>query len=48
MGLGALSPIAEVMVRQMLFMDPPAHTRLRNLAAFRDVLWAVRPSGGER
>jgi cytochrome P450 len=33
MGLGALSPIAQVMVRQMLFMDPPAHTRLRNLAA---------------
>src|SRR5919201_2857999 len=33
LGLGALSPIAQVMVRQMLFMDPPAHTRLRNLAA---------------
>jgi pimeloyl-[acyl-carrier protein] synthase len=33
MGLGALSPIAQVMVRQMLFMDPPAHTRLRNLTA---------------
>jgi pimeloyl-[acyl-carrier protein] synthase len=28
-----LTPIAKVMVRQMLFMDPPAHTRLRKLAA---------------
>ena len=25
-----------------------AAVSLRNLAAFRDVLWAVRPSGGER
>jgi cytochrome P450 len=33
MGLSALNPIAQVMVRQMLFMDPPAHTRLRSLAA---------------
>jgi pimeloyl-[acyl-carrier protein] synthase len=33
MGLGSLSPIAEVMVRQMLFLDPPAHTRIRTLAA---------------
>ncbi len=33
MGLGALTPIARVMVRQMLFMDAPAHTRLRGLAA---------------
>jgi cytochrome P450 len=34
-GLGApeVSPIAKVMVKQMLFMDPPAHTRLRKLAA---------------
>jgi cytochrome P450 len=32
-GLSELSPIAEVMVRQMLFMDPPAHARLRGLAA---------------
>src|SRR6266550_8487253 len=31
--LSALSPIAEVMVRQMLFMDPPTHTRIRSLAA---------------
>jgi len=27
------SPIARVMVKQMLFLDPPAHTRLRKLAA---------------
>ncbi len=33
MGLGALNPIIEVMSRQMLFRDPPAHTRLRNLCA---------------
>ncbi|MFZ0761432.1 MAG: hypothetical protein WAM69_15910, partial [Candidatus Sulfotelmatobacter sp.] len=34
MGLGVLSPIAKVMVQQMLFMDPPAHTRIRGLAAY--------------
>jgi len=28
-----VGPIAKVMVKQMLFMDPPAHTRLRKLAA---------------
>lgn len=33
MGLSGLSPIAEVMVQQMLFMDAPAHTRLRSLCA---------------
>ncbi len=33
MGLSALNPIAKVMVRQMLFMDAPAHTRLRGLAS---------------
>jgi pimeloyl-[acyl-carrier protein] synthase len=33
MGLGVLSPIIEVMSRQMLFRDPPAHTRLRTLCA---------------
>jgi cytochrome P450 len=32
-GMAALSPIAQVMVRQMLFLDPPAHTRVRSLAA---------------
>jgi hypothetical protein len=32
-GLQSLSPIAQVMVRQMLFLDAPAHTRLRGLAA---------------
>src|ERR1041385_242910 len=31
-GLAALNPIAQVMVRQMLFMDKPDHTRLRGLA----------------
>src|ERR1700733_3392443 len=33
MGCSALNPIAQVMVKQMLFMDAPAHTRLRSLAA---------------
>ena len=32
-GLSMLSPIAQVMVNQMLFMDAPAHTRLRGLAS---------------
>jgi cytochrome P450 len=34
MGLGDISPIAKLMVKQMLFMDPPAHTRLRSLASY--------------
>ena len=33
MGLSTLDPIAEVMMKQMLFMDPPAHTRLRGLCS---------------
>ncbi|MFZ0283964.1 MAG: cytochrome P450 [Terriglobales bacterium] len=33
MGLSQLSPIAGVMVKQMLFMDPPDHTRLRGLCS---------------
>jgi len=33
MGLAGLNPIAKVMVKQMLFMDAPAHTRLRGLAS---------------
>ena len=34
MGLDSLNPIAQLMVKQMLFMDAPAHTRLRSLAAY--------------
>jgi pimeloyl-[acyl-carrier protein] synthase len=34
MGLSELSPIAQLMVKQMLFMDPPQHTRLRKLASY--------------
>ena len=34
MGLAELSPIAQLMVKQMLFMDPPQHTRLRKLASY--------------
>src|SRR5580700_1796269 len=33
MGLSSLNPIARVMVKQMLFMDAPAHTRLRGLSS---------------
>lgn len=32
-GLVKLTPLARVMVRQMLFLDPPAHSRIRGLAA---------------
>lgn len=33
LGMESLSPVAEVMVRQMLYLDPPEHTRVRQLAA---------------
>jgi cytochrome P450 len=33
MGMEQLAPIAQVMVKQMLFLDPPAHDRVRRLAA---------------
>lgn len=33
LGMARLSPIARVMVRQMLFLDPPEHKRVRALAA---------------
>jgi len=33
MGMRALEPVSQVMVRQMLFMDAPAHTRMRGLCA---------------
>jgi cytochrome P450 len=33
LGMEALSPIAAVMVRQMLFLDPPEHGRVRRLAS---------------
>jgi cytochrome P450 len=33
LGLGELTPVAEVMVRQMLFLDQPEHGRVRRLAA---------------
>jgi cytochrome P450 len=32
-GLPELGPVAQVMVKQMLFMDAPDHTRLRSLAS---------------
>ena len=34
MGLEQLAPIAQVMVKQMLFLDPPSHTRIRGLASY--------------
>jgi len=33
LGLGQLAPIARLLAEQMLFLDPPQHTRLRSLAA---------------
>ncbi len=33
LGMEQLAPIAQVMVRQMLFLDPPQHSRVRGLAA---------------
>src|SRR6202789_3108423 len=33
LGLSQIGPLAQLMVKQMLFMDPPAHTRLRALAS---------------
>jgi pimeloyl-[acyl-carrier protein] synthase len=33
LGLSVLTPLAQVLVRQMLFLDPPAHGRVRGLAA---------------
>jgi pimeloyl-[acyl-carrier protein] synthase len=32
-GLSKLTPLARVMVKQMLFLDPPSHSRIRSLAA---------------
>jgi pimeloyl-[acyl-carrier protein] synthase len=34
MGLSSITPVAKLMVKLMLFMDPPSHTRLRSLAAY--------------
>src|SRR5260221_8967535 len=31
--LAELNPIAQVLIRQMIFMDPPNHTRIRAMAA---------------
>jgi pimeloyl-[acyl-carrier protein] synthase len=33
LGLEALNPVAKVMVKQMLFLDPPEHARIRSLAS---------------
>ena len=33
LGMGGLTPIAALMVRQMLFLDPPEHGRVRRLAS---------------
>jgi cytochrome P450 len=33
LGMQRLAPVAQVMVQQMLFMDPPQHGRVRGLAA---------------
>ena len=33
MGLSTMDPVAQTMMRQLLFMDPPMHTQLRALAS---------------
>ena len=33
LGLGEIEPIAAVMIKQMLFLDAPAHTHLRKLCS---------------
>jgi cytochrome P450 len=33
LGMQRLAPVAEIMVKQMLFMDPPQHRRVRGLAS---------------
>lgn len=33
MGMAELSPLAQMLTKQMLFMDAPSHTRLRSLAS---------------
>src|SRR4051812_6568782 len=33
LGLSELGPVSQMMVKQMLFMDAPDHTRLRSLAS---------------
>ena len=43
MGLEALNPVAKVMVKQMLFLDPAAHTRVRSLASAAFTPSASRP-----
>src|SRR2546422_9315592 len=43
LGLETLTPVARVMVRQMLFLDAPSHTRIRGLAS-----QAFTPRRGER
>src|SRR5436309_2535806 len=34
LGLPELAPVSQMMVKQMLFMDAPDHTRLRSLASY--------------
>jgi pimeloyl-[acyl-carrier protein] synthase len=33
LGMSALTPLAQVMIHQMLFLDPPDHARVRDLAS---------------
>ena len=44
LGMEQLTPIAALMVRQMLFLDPPDHSRVRRLAAHAFTPAARRPA----
>jgi len=46
LGAPEVSPIAKVMIKQMLFMDAPAHTRLRKLAGAAFIPARVRQMRG--
>ena len=45
LGMHRLAPVAQVMVKQVIFMDPPQHGRVRGLAAAAFMARAKAPCG---